>query len=642
MKATGVQSSSALICADYKDIVSVNARKICTYNDALASINTVVEKATAIYQDCVRLHAGSAIDWCGGVAAVLNHDLEIQENIALLASWEKCTPDSCAVRIASNEDNIAATGGSASVGVTAKSSTCAWDVSTGANWLHPGASRGSGNGTATVTADFNSTSVLRTATVEVGPRSWSVWQAGRPCQYQVAPSTLTVPAGGSRGTIRVDASQGDCGWATGRSSSSQISAGFWGGPWPSTVGTGSLNLPFQVYPNTTGKPMTGELLVAGSHIAVTQAGGAGAILTHTLSLSAVSAGKSYSLRASIDNNSQVDTKGTVTAQFKLPQGLRATGLTPALTSSNWKCRLADLTCARNDVMRAKQWVRDDFSIEFEVTGDPASDLEVSLTTTVNGVPAESVTSYVLVAFPPVVNSVLSAFDHKIPATVNTFAPGEAISIYGSRLCLAARAASIPMPSFLAGCRVKLGSTYLRLYYASPTQINAFIPYDFKTGNAALIVERSWDQDALNPMWNRASDAQGLLVTSPIPTFLEIPQSGTYNIAIQLQDGGFVSPSRPLAAGQVVTLYLTGLGAMTEAVPNDQGAGRAVNATADVKISVGGVDAKLYYAGVQPEFPGLEQMTFLTPSFPLTGGATTVPLILKVGRFTTASYTVPAN
>ena len=94
-------------------------------------------------------------------------------------------------------------------------------------------------------------------------------------------------------------------------------------------------------------------------------------------------------------------------------------------------------------------------------------------------------------------------------------------------------------------------------------------------------------------------------------------SGTGEGAIlHAADNSLVSPSNPAKKGEILVIYLTGLGAVQKTVPD----GAAPNppaadaATTQVVVYVNGVPAATPgYAGLNPVYPGLYQINFTVPT-----------------------------
>jgi uncharacterized protein (TIGR03437 family) len=80
----------------------------------------------------------------------------------------------------------------------------------------------------------------------------------------------------------------------------------------------------------------------------------------------------------------------------------------------------------------------------------------------------------------------------------------------------------------------------------------------------------------------------------------------------------VSPQNPAVAGEVLVAYLTGLGALQTPVADGNAPGVADEAviTSQVQVQVDGVNSpKIYYAGINPAYPGLYQIDFQMPNIP---------------------------
>jgi len=91
----------------------------------------------------------------------------------------------------------------------------------------------------------------------------TVTQAAAPvCQLTVSPLSASFPTAGGDGTLRIDASAGNCAWTAASSV-----------PWITLAtgsGSGGANLPYTVAANT-GAARTGTLTVAGASVTVSQA-----------------------------------------------------------------------------------------------------------------------------------------------------------------------------------------------------------------------------------------------------------------------------------------------------------------------------------------------------------------------------------
>lgn len=103
-----------------------------------------------------------AIDVSNGV---VTHTFQVQQ------------PSGCPFALSQSAVNLGAGGGPSNVSVTA-GSVCGWQGTAPASWLHITSVPQNGDGMLTFTADANATAQLRSTTVTVGARTFTVNQAG--------------------------------------------------------------------------------------------------------------------------------------------------------------------------------------------------------------------------------------------------------------------------------------------------------------------------------------------------------------------------------------------------------------------------------------------------------------------------------
>lgn len=163
------------------------------------------------------------------------------------------------------------------------------------------------------------------------------------------------------------------------------------------------------------------------------------------------------------------------------------------------------------------------------------------------------------------------------------APGSLISIFGTSLTSGSTmaAASLPLPVTLAGSMVAVNGSPAPLLYASPGQINAQLPFDLAPGMADVTVAGS------------APERIRVLAVSP----------GIFAITGDRRPGGIIS------------IYATGLGAVTPAVPAGAAA-PAVPLSGTVVapvVTISGARAEVRFSGLAPGFAGLYQVDAVVPS-----------------------------
>jgi uncharacterized protein (TIGR03437 family) len=184
------------------------------------------------------------------------------------------------------------------------------------------------------------------------------------------------------------------------------------------------------------------------------------------------------------------------------------------------------------------------------------------------------------------------------------APGSAISIFGSNLASGeAKAAGLPLPKMLNGASVLINGSAAPLFYVSPGQVNAQVPFETPLGTASLVAQVD----------GRSSAPVQFQVVAAAPGVFSIFDTN-HAIAQNYPGWSLNSAQNPGAPGQYVTVYLTGVGR----VDNPVEAGKPApseplsRALGEVKVRVGGKAAEVPYAGLTPGFVGLAQVNLIVP------------------------------
>ena len=186
------------------------------------------------------------------------------------------------------------------------------------------------------------------------------------------------------------------------------------------------------------------------------------------------------------------------------------------------------------------------------------------------------------------------------------APGELLTLYGSGLAAGVQvAAAIPFPTTLGNVQVQINGIAAPLYYVTPTQISAIVPYGV-TGSVSKV-----------QVFNNgvASNAVTGLLAKTAPGVLTQLQNGLgYGDAVHA-DGSLVTAKNPAQIGETVSLFLTGLGAVSPAIADGAAGPVGTYALASNAIAafVGGVQASVGYAGLAPQLAGLYQINLTIPT-----------------------------
>jgi len=199
--------------------------------------------------------------------------------------------------------------------------------------------------------------------------------------------------------------------------------------------------------------------------------------------------------------------------------------------------------------------------------------------------------------------------HAATQTVEALAPNTIATIYGANLAydtVAAGNTSVSgatLPQTLAGVTVVVNGILANLFFVSPTQINFLIPYDLTAGTVNIFVARQGTSGPLVPI-RLNSTAPGLF------------QFKGYVIATHL-NGSLISDNAPASAGEIIVIYVAGLGRTSP----DTTSGKLVTSAATI-VAVSQTQALLngdpcppsglLYVGLAPGFAGLYQINLRLP------------------------------
>ncbi|MGH7752071.1 MAG: hypothetical protein ACREN5_04580, partial [Gemmatimonadales bacterium] len=205
--------------------------------------------------------------------------------------------------------------------------------------------------------------------------------------------------------------------------------------------------------------------------------------------------------------------------------------------------------------------------------------------------------------------------------------GGLISIFGQNLApRTASAGSLPLPTVLADTCVTINGLRLPLLFASPTQINAQLPFDL-AGQAATVLHTT----------GGLSDIFHAQIQPAAPAIFRLNvagQTGTFPAVIRSRNNLLTTLSNPLRPNEAFIIFATGLGAVGPAVDAGVGAPTAplANTLTRPVVLLGDTPASLLFAGLAPGFVGLYQINALVPADAPLG--TQIPLTVVAGGITT--------
>ncbi len=205
------------------------------------------------------------------------------------------------------------------------------------------------------------------------------------------------------------------------------------------------------------------------------------------------------------------------------------------------------------------------------------------------------------------------------------ARGGLATVFGSKLsAVTARSYGGLLPASLAAVEVLLGGRPVPLGYASPEQINFQVPYD-APAETALVIRRA----------GFASPDQPLRVAPAAPAIFA---AGGAAAITHAGTGRLVTSADPARPGDILSLWLTGLGALAGPVSDGEPAARPVPAAAPVLVRFNQQPVVPLYAGAAIGFAGLNQIDVEVPA----GLAGTVRLQVQAGEARSEPVNLPVT
>jgi uncharacterized protein (TIGR03437 family) len=243
------------------------------------------------------------------------------------------------------------------------------------------------------------------------------------------------------------------------------------------------------------------------------------------------------------------------------------------------------------------WVKGVFWWDWEVT-EPAPG---SLAYPPWGRPAEDV----LRAWygpPDASNAVTNAASY----SANGVAPGGLVALWGNNLASSVETAPAgvhPWPQNIAGTSVTMNGLPAPLYFVSPAQVNAQVPFELAPGSAMAEVTSPAGVTWIPTMVQTAG-----------PGIFTLNASGSGDAAL-LDAVSFrpITAASPAQAGEWIQIYGTGLGAVSPAATTgDVPPSPPPQTNVSVQVLIDGVAHDAYWAGLAPGWVGLYAVNVQLP------------------------------
>ena len=223
----------------------------------------------------------------------------------------------------------------------------------------------------------------------------------------------------------------------------------------------------------------------------------------------------------------------------------------------------------------------------------------------------------------------------------TVAPGGIGSLFGGDLASVTQAATaLPLPLELGGVRVRVDGRDAPLFFVSAFQINFQIPFEVRS-NATVDVVVIRDGVESPPVTVQVADyAPGVFIN---------PNTGE-PIIQRHPDGALITANNPAQPGDILIIFVTGIGSLKNAPPSGEPSPASPLASAHLTpdVTVGGASSQVFFAGLAPFFVGLGQVNIQLPSdfaqtAALRTGAAqgaTLPLVIAFGESRSQPVNLP--
>ncbi len=243
-------------------------------------------------------------------------------------------------------------------------------------------------------------------------------------------------------------------------------------------------------------------------------------------------------------------------------------------------------------------------------------------------------------------------------TLLPVAPGSIIAVFGRNFTGGgeSRAEGAPLPGRLGGVRLTVGGMEAPLFWVGPNQINAQLPAALGEDGArfsSVIVENA-EKSSFPRIVPLAAAAPGIFTVTGTGTGQGVVVfSNTAVLAAPLGSIGGAE-SRPARAGDIVSIYATGLGAVEPPLADGKNScepdGRCLADGSNVvlrhtveqpEVWIGGVSVagdKVLYSGLAPEYPGLNVAVVEMPAGIVPSDAAEVVIAIG-GKASQAGVTI---
>jgi uncharacterized protein (TIGR03437 family) len=276
---------------------------------------------------------------------------------------------------------------------------------------------------------------------------------------------------------------------------------------------------------------------------------------------------------------------------------------------------------------------------------PATTYTVTLTTAVKdlagnslGAPFTWVFTTAATATPPpailptgtVNNSTATVND---ASYVTPVAAGSIAAVFGTNLSIGQSSSLLPtpLPFTVAQTSFLIGGVQTPIYFASPGQVNVQIPWEM-AGQTSVSIRAT--------VGGVASNGQLVNIAPFSPGIFSMDATGSGQGAVLVAPTAqLAAPGTPALRGGYVSIFCTGLGAVTDP-PATGASALAVPLSFSLTlptVTIGGTQAIVTYSGLAPGLVGLYQVNAIVPAGITPGNA--VSVVLAIGGLISNGVTI---
>ncbi len=197
------------------------------------------------------------------------------------------------------------------------------------------------------------------------------------------------------------------------------------------------------------------------------------------------------------------------------------------------------------------------------------------------------------------------------------ARGSLASVVGTGLARGWQsAAGTPLPTSLLDTRVFINGTPAPIVFTSDGQVNVQVPWEAGAGPASLRVTRG-------PL---SSEIRTITIDDVAPGIFVMDANGTGAIT-RADTFQLITPQNPARAGDLLTLFMTGLGGVKGAVTSGQAPPSPAETMEAPRVTIGGAVAEVVFSGLSTQYPGLYQVNVRVPPGVSAGAAVAVAVTI---------------